>query len=330
MSTPLKIAVIGVGTFGSLHARTLSALPEAELTAIIDSDSTKASRLGAELGVNSSFSSLRELIESRIAEAVVIATRTDTHIPLAMEAMNAGLHVLIEKPVGADSAEIAAFEKFCESSVAITMAGHICLFHSLTAPLIKEVRNKSFRAVNFVRHRPAQTALHFTEEHPFRMTMIHDLYVLAEMVGNEEPVDFDALDRVNGAGTADMSWATLSWADGRVATLQSHWTLPTGSPGSGWDCIEIFGEDYHAHVTTNPQNTRWTSETTQWPHGLEISEIDGRPTGMLAEELRAFVAACQGKPIPAGARISDAAQVQRWVERLMESSIGKRSSQSTK
>ena len=52
--------------------------------------------------------------------------------------------------------------------------------------------------------------------------------------------------------------------------------------------------------------------------------MGGRPTGMLAEELRAFVAACRSGMVHPGCRMGDAVQVQRWAERLMESAREKR------
>jgi predicted dehydrogenase len=173
------------------------------------------------------------------------------------------------------------------------------------------------RAAHFVRHRPAGLARDFPEEHPIPMTMLHDLYVLAELVGHEEPVYFDAISAIGPGGTADMAWATLRWADGRVATLHSHWTLPAGSPGDGWDCAEVFGVGYHARIATNPQNFQWDDAAATWPLSLEISSVGGRPTGMLAEELRSFAVACRTGEAHPGCGMADALQVQRWAETLV-------------
>jgi len=52
--------------------------------------------------------------------------------------------------------------------------------------------------------------------------------------------------------------------------------------------------------------------------------IQGHPTGMLAEELRSFLAACRGAAIPEGCRLQDAVQVQRWMEQLLKSAESKR------
>jgi predicted dehydrogenase len=326
MNEPIKIAVIGVGAFGALHARTLSALPEARLVALGDRTHSKAKQLARELGVPHVFSAVGELIERKVADAVVIATNTETHVPIAKAAMAAGMHVLIEKPVAGNLADAQSLEEVCRTSNRVAMAGHICLFHSLVAPLLERVQRAGFRSAHFVRHRPAGIAKLFPEEHPITLTMVHDLYVAAQMAGGTEPKSFDALDALDSNGKADHSWAMLRWSNGRVATFHSHWILPDGSPGDGFDWLEVFGESYHSRVNTNPQNWIWTQDKVTWPIALEMSMAHGRPTGMLAEELRSFIAACQGTPVPAGCRLPDAMQVQRWMEQLLKSAQSKRAS----
>ena len=317
MQKSIRIAVLGAGQFGTLHARTLAGLPEAQLVAIGDAVPERAQVLAAELGVKSTFTDPKEFLKSTSVDGIVIATRTDTHVALAQVALDAGLAVLIEKPVAEHSADIAQLLQHRAAPRA--MAGHICLFHSLIGPLLQRVQKESFRTAHLVRHRPSWMCDRFPEEHPIRMTMVHDLYVLAQMVGGEEPERFEARQSKNAKGQIDCSWATLRWRDGRVATLQSHWLVPDGGPSDGWDRTEVFGENYHAIVDTNPAPLVWTNEKTEWPQALEIGEIAGRPVGMLAEELRSFIALCNGGNAPAGCRLEDALQLQQWMEKLLAS-----------
>ncbi|MBI3921353.1 MAG: Gfo/Idh/MocA family oxidoreductase [Armatimonadetes bacterium] len=319
----VKVAVIGIGAFGELHARNLAALPEARLTALGNRTRSKAERLAAELGVPEVFTTVEELIDQQAAEALVIATRTDTHVPIALKALSAGMHVLVEKPVSEDLEEANDLLEISRTSDQVVMAGHICVFHSMINPLIQRVRQEGFRSLDFVRHRPRKTGEIYPEEHPIAMTMVHDLYVAAQMAGGEEPVYFDALDATNSQGLADHAWGTLRWDDGRVATFHSHWILPDGAAGDGFDRVEVFGDRYVARVDTNPQNLTWTDDKVTWPLCLEISSVEGRPTGMLAEELRSFLAACSGAPVPPGCRMEDAIQVQRWMDTLLKSAMDK-------
>lgn len=315
MQESIRIAVLGAGQFGTLHARTLAGLPEAQLVAIGDALPERAQTLADELGVKSTFTDLGEFLQTTQVDGIVIATRTSTHVPLAQIALDAGLAVLIEKPVAENTADISQLLQ--HSNAHRAMAGHICLFHSLIGPLLQRVQKEGFRTAHLARHRPSWMCNRFPEEHPIRMTMVHDLYVLAQMVNGEEPVSMEARQAANSKGQIDCSWVTLRWKDGRVATLESHWLVPAGGPSDGWDRTEVFGTDYHAIVDTNPAPLVWTSDNTQWPQALEIGEIAGRPVGMLAEELRSFIALCNGKAAPAGCRLEDALQLQQWMEKLL-------------
>jgi predicted dehydrogenase len=316
---PIRIAVMGTGQFGCLHARTLAALPEARLTALGNRTRSRAEALAGELGVADVFGSMDELIERRLADAVVIATSNETHAPLARQAVGAGLHVLIEKPVGVNLAEVQCLDGEARHANSVVMAGHVCLFHSLVAPLVERVRHEGFRSTHFVRHRPAALVRLFPGEHPIAMTMVHDLSVAAQLAEGDEPVDLEAWDAVDASGAADQSWARLRWGDGRVATFHAHWILPPAAGDDGHDWMEVFGGGYHTRVATNPQAWTWAADHLTWPVALEMSAVHGRPTGMLAEELRSFLAACRGAAVPAGCRICDAVQIQGWMERLLAS-----------
>jgi len=313
MSAPLRIAVIGTGNFGALHAKTLAALPGAELIALVDPDTKRATELARNVGAKRVFASLDELIAAQVADGIVVATRADSHLPLATQAAKAGLHVLVEKPLANSAAEIRSFQESLGSTDTVLMVDHLCLFHSLIAPLAQRLRETGFRALNFTRHRPESIGRQFPLDHPIQLTMVHDLYLAAHLVHGAEPESLAALDSRNADGRVDMSWASLRWADGRTATFQCHMMLPEGSPSEGWDSLEAFGDGLHTKVVTNPAPWTWTESRTTWPVNLEIHA----DSGMLTMVWTRFLAACRGGTVPGGCRFEDALQVQIWIERLL-------------
>lgn len=308
-----------MGAFGKFHAETLQGLDAVELAALVEADVARHEAIAKEFPGVPVFGSLQELIAANAADAVVIATRASTHTVLAKEAMKAGLAVLVEKPAAETEEEIREMVAVRDESGCVAMVNHICLFHSLINPLLKKVEESGFRAAHFVRHRSALQARRFPEAHPLRLMMVHDLYVAARMVNGEEPVLFHFLESGKPGCTPDMTWATLRWADGRTATFQAHSTLPEGAPAEGWDRTEVFGADYYSAVQTNPAPWQWQAAHAEWPVSLEISSVQGRPTGMLAEALRSFAAAVKGAPVPYGCRLEDALQIERWADQLMKS-----------
>ncbi|MHC4872527.1 MAG: Gfo/Idh/MocA family protein, partial [Planctomycetota bacterium] len=95
----LKVAVIGVGSMGSGHARNVKEkIKEMQLTAVVDFSAERAAEIGEELNV-AHFSSHKDLIKAKLCDAVIVATPHPLHVDTAVDCMKAGLHVLCEKPL---------------------------------------------------------------------------------------------------------------------------------------------------------------------------------------------------------------------------------------
>ena len=92
----IKVGVIGVGHLGSLHAKMFSMIESVKLEGIYDVDIERAKKLAGEFNT-SAFNSIDELL--KIVDAVSIATPTSTHHRVALEALSAGKHIFIEKPI---------------------------------------------------------------------------------------------------------------------------------------------------------------------------------------------------------------------------------------
>src|SRR5579864_143452 len=97
----LGVAVLGCGRIGRVHARNLARHPRARLVTLFDSASDVALEAASELGVKRA-ANLEEVWADRAVEAVLIATPTDTHVPLITDAVKAGKAVFCEKPIDVD------------------------------------------------------------------------------------------------------------------------------------------------------------------------------------------------------------------------------------
>ncbi len=105
----VKIALIGCGNVAQVvHLPVLEKMADVEIAAVVDPDKRKAQAVASRGNIPSSFTSLNALLASPIARelnAIDICTPTDTHRPLAIQAMEAGLDVLVEKPIARTAKE---------------------------------------------------------------------------------------------------------------------------------------------------------------------------------------------------------------------------------
>lgn len=102
MSEKLKLGIIGIGNMGGGHINNshLGRMPEIEITCVADIDEKKFEAAKEKVPGVVCFNNATDLINSGLCEAVLIATPHYSHPPIAIEALNAGLHVMSEKPAG--------------------------------------------------------------------------------------------------------------------------------------------------------------------------------------------------------------------------------------
>ena len=95
----VRFALIGAGVIGDVHARALTQLDTADLVAIADLDESKASIVAQKYGVEEATIDVENLLRRGDIDAVTICTPSGIHADLAVAALNAGKHVVVEKPI---------------------------------------------------------------------------------------------------------------------------------------------------------------------------------------------------------------------------------------
>lgn len=94
----IKVGVIGVGFMGTNHVKSYDAMPEADLVGVADVDFDRAKSVADQYGTTA-YRSVDELLEKSGAEAVSICTSDEQHVEPAIKSLDAGKHVLLEKPL---------------------------------------------------------------------------------------------------------------------------------------------------------------------------------------------------------------------------------------
>src|SRR6478735_3322097 len=122
----VRIGVVGAGALGFHHTRILRDVPGAELVGFHDSNTARAEKVSAELGVKS-FESLDALLD--VVDAVSVVVPTPAHFAVAAPALERGLHVLIEKPIATTLEEADALLAIAKRTGAVVQTGHVERFN---------------------------------------------------------------------------------------------------------------------------------------------------------------------------------------------------------
>jgi predicted dehydrogenase len=207
----IRAAVIGAGSFGRNHIRVLSQLPGVELAAIVDVDLSRAQQLAQEY--HSQAMAALDPWAGRI-EAAIIATPTETHEAIAAQLLEAGIDVLIEKPVAETSAAAERLARLADDRGRILQAGHLERFNpavraleqALTVPLFFEVHRLS---VFTPRSLDIDVVLDL---------MIHDLDIVLSFAG-AMPEEVRAAGISVLSNKVDIANVRLSFASGCIANL---------------------------------------------------------------------------------------------------------------
>jgi predicted dehydrogenase len=132
----LRIAVVGCGYWGPKVLRAAAALPEIEIAALVDREISLASAAQQHYPAARTSASLTEALADESIDAVLVATNPATHVELAAEALAAGKHVLVEKPLALTATDCRALGEQAREAGLVLMVGHTFRF----SPSVKYVR----------------------------------------------------------------------------------------------------------------------------------------------------------------------------------------------
>jgi len=207
----IRAAVVGVGYLGRFHAQKYVQCDGCELLGVADSQAAVAERVGAELRVPA-VQDYRSLL-GRV-EAVSIATPTPTHCDIALAFLQAGAHVLLEKPITETVAQAETLIKAAREHRRILQVGHLERFNPAilaAEPLLAEPRFIECQRLAPFRERG-------TDVNVVLDLMIHDIDLLQMIVGSPVAA-LDAIGTPVFSAEIDIANARLRFANGCVANV---------------------------------------------------------------------------------------------------------------
>jgi predicted dehydrogenase len=294
MTLPVRIAVIGAGFMGGLHARALAQSALATLTHVVDVRAAAAAALAQEIGATP-HSDMAAVLADRSVDAVVIALPDTLHVEATVAALRAGKAVLLEKPMAHDTAGAMAIAAAAQGGR--LMVGHLCRFdarYRQAAATAAGIGNPlHITASRFCGH-PGGRAV---GSHLCWLMGVHDVDLIQWITGRRITRVVAARARADcipgmQVGVDDVVMALLELQGGALAQLAFGWTLPANAPAGLQAGLRLVGtagmvevaETDGAVLATTPQGATF-ADTRYWPG------FDGRIEGNLRAELDHFLAA---------------------------------------
>ena len=306
-----RIAVAGAGLIGRAHIAALQGSPTCELSAIVDPSPA----------VNASFISIDELLRKDRPDGVVLATPNPLHVPQTLQCIEAGLPVLLEKPVADNVAQGERLVAEIEKRAAKILVGH----HRAHSPIMakaKEVVDSGQlgRIVAIMGSAMFYKPDHYFAEGPWRkapgggpilINMIHEVHNLRMLCGEIVAVQAIVSHAVRGFPVEDTVAINLQFASG---ALGSFMLSDTAACARSWeqtsqenkayssyddeDCYVIAGTDGSLSVPTMRLKTYRRPEDRSWWKPFETGRAPTTRADPIQRQMEHFGAVVRGEAAP--------------------------------
>jgi predicted dehydrogenase len=214
---PLNVAVVGVGAFGCNHARVYRQLQQAgsvRLVGVVDPDTARADAVAREFGCKS-FGSIEQMLTTHSeVQAASVAVPTVKHLAVARALMEAGVDLLIEKPLASTIAEAAEFGSLSQRHNRVVQVGHLERFNPAVRATLPLVTKPMFFEV----HRLSEFTPRALDVDVVLDLMIHDLDIVLTFV-NSPVREIRAVGLPILSGKVDIANVRLEFESGCVANF---------------------------------------------------------------------------------------------------------------
>lgn len=312
MTRELRIGLIGLGTMGWNHARVLSSMQGVSFVAAADPIEASRREIEHRTRANAYADHVGLLAESDV-DAVVIAVPTDLHAEVASAAIARGVHVLIEKPLAATSAEARVIRDAARAAGVRLAVGHVERFNPAIVALKAHLTAGDLGRTYFVRSRRESPL-------PSRLRDVgvtvdlgtHDIDLMRHLLGEEPALAYGVTARRVHGNHEDLLHGVLSFASGIVGTIDVNWLTPTKIREltvigeSGMFSVHLLSQSLSFHSYSRSRTVSLAAGGG-WP---TLAQLVGVAEGdviryavsnrePLVAELEDFVASCGGGDEPA-------------------------------
>lgn len=207
----VRIGIIGTGHLGNLHTKLFKQVSDCEVTGVYDIDAEKAAAVANDHSVKS-FNTIEEIFEQ--SDAVSIVASTSAHYTLALQALNAGKHIFLEKPITATIEQGEEVVKLARSKNLKVQVGHIERFNPALLSLDHYKLDPKFIQTD----RLAQFNPRGTDVAVVLDLMIHDIDIILSLIKSEVK-SIHASGVAVVSDTIDIANARIEFENGAIANV---------------------------------------------------------------------------------------------------------------
>ncbi len=222
----MKIAIVGLGYWGPNLLRNLVALQGPQSVVVVEKSLDRIAAIATRYPSIPCSTSLDQVLDDEEIGAVILATPVSTHAELALAALKAGRHVLVEKPLAASVADAVAVVECAEERQRVLMVGHTFLFSPRVELMAQYLADGRLGLVQYATSSRLNLGLHQRDIGVIWDLASHDFSILFHLLG-EFPVSVQTAGRgMVRTDNLDVAFVTLTFPSGIVASVDVSWLAP--------------------------------------------------------------------------------------------------------
>ena len=308
-SDTIGVGFIGAGDISILHARAVARCPGAKLVGLWNRGQDRAKQRASEFGCQN-YESPEALVRDPNIQAVFVLTNLETHLEYTKLALNAGKHVLVEKPVGVSVAEIEEMKRLADAKKLVCMPGHNYIYEA-GMNRSKELidggdlgRLVSCYAMYNIHH-PEEVAKRYPGV--VRQILTHNSYILLYLMGKPKRLcAMKACLHYKEYTEEDIAMVQLEMENGALAHLCASFAADDHAADPWTVMVKVIGTggstrySYRDHVEIKP--------------GLVHSQTYTAYAGSVMNEVRHFIDGCVRRGEAPLSTMADAITAQKMIE----------------
>ena len=288
----VQVGVIGVGAFGDSHVVGYQSLPYVNLAAVCDVNPERAQHIAERYNIPKWYTDYHQLLRETPLDAVSVCTPEAAHLAPTLAALEAGKHVLVEKPIATRLDEARQMIDAARAANRFLMPGHILRFETRYALVQEQIAAGELGEIVSItarRNRPKWLAKTYLRTPGVLEISIHDLDVLLWYTRDRVNRIYAVQRNIGKYSNPDATWALLEFQRGAVAYIETLWLNPDQGGIGVNDAMQVTGTRGIANIDfIHSGLSIWKETGYNLPDASHEPRVRGEMFGALHHELEYF------------------------------------------